>query len=318
VRLDRLRRRLDALYRHYDHRFVDPDPLQFVRLQRRAEDREVVGLLASALAYGNVLQIKRSIAAVLDVLGPRPARALRRLSPRAAARALAGFKHRFNDGRDVACLLHFVRQMLDSAGSVEAFFTAGLAPGEAHVGPALASFSARALALGHGGLYGDGALPAKAGVRFFFPSPDDGSPCKRLNLYLRWMVRREGVDLGLWRTVEPRRLVIPLDAHVFAIARRVALTRYRSPGWRMALDITARLRRLDPHDPVKYDFALHRMGLWKKHDQIRSLRSGPAATLQPVGGPDTIASGAPLWNRRRAVSLSDRETPPPGRALRRR
>jgi uncharacterized protein (TIGR02757 family) len=139
-------------------------------------------------------------------------------------------------------------------------------------------------------------------VRFYFPSPTDGSPCKRLNLFLRWMVRREGVDLGLWRTIAPARLVIPLDAHVFTIARRVGLTRYRSPGWRMALDITERLRRLDPHDPVKYDFALHRMGLWKKDDEIRSLREGPAA--QPSGGPATIASGAPLRNKRRAVSLS--------------
>jgi uncharacterized protein (TIGR02757 family) len=85
------------------------------------------------------------------------------------------------------------------------------------------------------------------------------------------MVRREGVDLGLWRTIDPARLVIPLDAHVFTIARRVRLTRYRSPGWRMAVDITRRLRRLDPRDPVKYDFALHRMGLFKKDDEIRSL-----------------------------------------------
>jgi uncharacterized protein (TIGR02757 family) len=299
-----LRRRLDALYRHYDHRFVDPDPLQFVRAQRRADDREVVGLIASSLAYGNVRQIKKSIERVLAVLGPRPARALRRLDPAAARRALSGFKHRFNDARDVACLLYFVRQMLEGHGSVQAFFLAGLDPRHAHVGPALASFCARALALDHGGLYGRGPLPARAGVRFFFPSPDDGSPCKRLNLYLRWMVRRDGVDLGLWRGVEPARLVIPLDAHVFAIARRVALTRRRSPGWRMALDITARLRRLDAEDPVKYDFALHRMGLRKEHAQIRSLRSGPAAPLQAAGGPAISATGAPARNRRRAVSLS--------------
>ena len=299
-----LRRRLDALYRHYDHRFVDPDPLQFVRAQRRADDREVVGLIASSLAYGNVRQIKKSIERVLAALGPRPARALRRLDPSAARQALFGFKHRFNDGRDVACLLYFIRQMRERHGSIEAFFLAGLQPGHAHVGPALASFCARALALDHGGLYGRGPLPAKAGVRFFFPSPDDGSPCKRLNLYLRWMVRRDGVDLGLWRRVEPARLVIPLDAHVFAIARRVALTRHRSPGWRMALDITARLRRLEAEDPVKYDFALHRMGLWRKDAQIRSLRSGPAARLQEAGGPAISATGAPARNSRRAVSLS--------------
>jgi uncharacterized protein (TIGR02757 family) len=272
MKRDELRRRLDALYAQYDVRFVDPDPLQFVRGQEAADDREVVGLVASSLAYGNVRQIKTSIQVVLDVLGPNPARAVRTLSPPQAVAALAAFRHRFNVGRDVACLLFFVRQMLETHGSVEAFFRAGDDPQAPDVGPGLTSFCARALSLSHGGLYGGGALPPSAGVRFFFPSPADGSACKRLNLYLRWMVRRHGVDLGVWTGVDPRRLVIPLDAHVLAIARRVRLTRYRSPGWRMAEDITRRLRQLDPADPVKYDFALHRMGLWKKTSEIDSLK----------------------------------------------
>ncbi|HET8644468.1 MAG TPA: DUF2400 domain-containing protein, partial [Vicinamibacteria bacterium] len=232
--LHALRRRLDALYRHYDHRFVDPDPLQLVRRYPDPQDAEVVGLVASALAYGNVKQIKRSIGAALSVLGPRPARALRRLDPRRAAADLARFKHRFNDGRDVACLLFFVRQMVEGWGSVEGFFAAGTPAGDGHLGPALASFSARALALDHAGLYGRGPLPARAGVRFFFPSPVDGSACKRLNLYLRWMVRRHGVDLGVWKGTDPARLVIPLDAHIITLGRRLKLTRYRSPGWAMA------------------------------------------------------------------------------------
>jgi uncharacterized protein (TIGR02757 family) len=272
MRTDELRRRLDALYLQYDHRHVDPDPLQFVRRYDAPADREVVGLVASALAYGNVVQIKRSIALALDALGPRPAEAVRRIEPRAAARRLAGFKHRFNDGRDVACLFFYMRQMLESAGSVEAFFRAGDDPGAPDVAPGLTAFSAGALALDHGGLYGARPLVAGAGVRFFFPSPAGGSACKRLNLYLRWMVRSDGVDLGVWKSIDKKRLVMPLDAHVYAIARRVRLTRYKSPGWPMAVDLTRRLRRLDPQDPVKYDFALHRMGLWKKHDEIRSLR----------------------------------------------
>jgi uncharacterized protein (TIGR02757 family) len=273
VRSDLLRRRLDALYLQYDHRFVDPDPLEFVRRQETPAEREVVGLLASALAYGNVIQIKRSIAAVLDALGCSPAEAVRALDPGDATRRLSGFRHRFNDGRDVACLLFLMRQMIEAAGSIESFFTMGYEASTPDVGPALASFSARALALDHGGLYRGRKVPSDAGVRFFFPSPEDGSACKRLNLYLRWMVRRDGVDLGVWKAVSPRALVIPLDAHVFAIARRVRLTRYKSPGWAMALDITRRLRRLDPEDPVKYDFAFHRMGLWKKEDEVRSLRA---------------------------------------------
>jgi hypothetical protein len=120
-----LRARLDALYAQYDERFVDPDPLQFVRLQQTDADREVVGIIASALAYGNVRQIKASIGAVLAVLGSEPARAIRAITPDGAYAALASFKHRFNDGRDVACLLFMLRQMLDEHGSVEAFFAAG-------------------------------------------------------------------------------------------------------------------------------------------------------------------------------------------------
>ena len=118
----------------------------------------------------------------------------------------------------------------------------------------------------------DGGIHGGAGVRFFFPSPEDGSACKRLNLYLRWMARHDSVDLGVWRAVDPAGLVIPLDAHIYTIARRVGLTRYRSPGWPMAHDITRRLRRLDPRDPIKYDFAFHRMGLWKREAEIASLR----------------------------------------------
>jgi uncharacterized protein (TIGR02757 family) len=271
VRHHELKARLDALYLRYDHRFVDPDPLQHVRAQTDDADREVVGMIASALAFGNVATIKQSIAAVLAILGEHPADAVRRLDPKPAARALRAFKHRWNDGRDVACLLFFLRQMFESHGSVEGFFAAGLDAGAADVGPALTSFADRTLALDHGGLYGKRGLPRAAGVRYFFPSPADGSACKRLNLYLRWMVRRDGVDLGVWKGVSPAMLVIPIDAHIFAIARRSRLTRYKSPGWKMALDITRRLRSFDPDDPVKYDFAFHRMGLFKKEDEILSL-----------------------------------------------
>ena len=271
MRRDDLRLRLEELYRQYDHRFVTPDPLEFVRAQRTDADREVVGMLASGLAFGTVLQIKRSIAAVLDVLGPCPADAVAALDPLEAAARLRRFRHRWLAGRDVACLLFLIRQMRASHGTVEAFFAEGLSPEDVDVGPALASFSARALALGHGGLYRGRGIPATAGVRYFFPSPAAGSACKRLNLFLRWMARRDGVDLGVWRRPDPSQLVLPLDAHTYAIARRIRLTRYRSPGWAMALDVTRRLRQLDPADPVKYDFAFHRMGLLKQRAQIRSL-----------------------------------------------
>ena len=106
-----------------------------------------------------------------------------------------------------------------------------------------------------------GRVPKRAGVCYFFPRPSAGSGCKRLNLYLRWMVRRDALDLGVWRRVSPARLVVPLDTHVIRVGRCLRLTSYTSPGWRMARDITASLRRLDPLDPVKFDFSLCHLGM---------------------------------------------------------
>lgn len=270
-RLAALKVALDRAYEEYDARWIEPDPVQFVWRYDRPEDREVAGLIASSLAYGNVKQIKRSVERVLAALGDRPARAIDSIDGAGALRALEGFKHRFNDATDAACLLVFIREMRRSSGSIERFFAPGERPRELR--PALADFVRRALALKRDGLYGRGPLPGEAGVRFFFPSPDDGSACKRLCLFLRWMVRADSVDAGGWTRVPRASLLIPLDAHIIDIGRKARLTRRVSPGWRMAEDITATLRACDPSDPVKYDFALHRMGLFKREADILSLRN---------------------------------------------
>ena len=259
-----------------------------MRAQATDADREVVGLLASGLAFGTVAQIKRSIATVLDALGPRPAEAVAALDPREMAARLRALPPPLGrrPRRGLPSLLRAAR-CATSHGSVEAFFAEGLAPDDADVGPALASFSARALALDHGGLYRGRRLPGTPACATSSPRPEAGSACKRLNLYLRWMARRDGVDLGVWRRPDPSQLVLPLDAHTFAIARRIRLTRYRSPGWAMALDVTRRLRQLDPADPVKYDFAFHRMGLLEEG-------RGAFADLSNPGGPgEGGATGRP-------------------------
>lgn len=269
-RIAALKAVLNRAYAEYDARWIEPDPVQFVWRYDSPEDREVAGLVASSLAYGNVRQIKKSVERVLAVLGERPARAVDSLDPGRARRALDGFKHRFNDAEDAVCLLVFIREMRRAEGSIERFFAPGARVGELR--PALADFVRRTLALPRDGLYGRGRLPEGAGVRFFFPSPDDGSACKRLCLFLRWMARADSVDPGGWTRVPPSSLLIPLDAHIINIGREARLTRRISPGWKMAEDITATLRACDPDDPVKYDFALHRMGLFKREADILSLR----------------------------------------------
>jgi uncharacterized protein (TIGR02757 family) len=167
--------------------------------------------------------------------------------------------HRWTRGEDIAALLWILRQMLEQSGSIERFFAEGLDRDAEDVGAALDRFSRRALDIDIRPAYG--RKPKRPGVCYFFPRPSAGSACKRLNLYLRWMVRRDEIDLGAWSSVSASQLIVPLDTHVIRLGRCLRLTSYTSPGWKMAADITRSLRRLDPDDPVRFDFALCHVGM---------------------------------------------------------
>jgi uncharacterized protein (TIGR02757 family) len=250
---------LDRLYADFNYPDSAMDPIQIVRRYTRQDDREVVGFVSAALAFGRVSSVLQSIERVLAVLGPAPAAYLRRFDPRRDAGAFDGIVHRWIRERDIVALVWVLKQMADGAGSIEEFFLQGDQPSSEDVQGALDSFSTRALALDLKTAYG--RVPKRPGVCYFFPRPSAGSACKRLNLFLRWMVRRDALDLGVWSRVTAARLIVPLDTHVIRVGRCLRLTRYTSPGWRMARDITASLRALDPADPVKYDFALCHLGM---------------------------------------------------------
>ncbi len=195
-------------------------------------------------------------------LGRSPSAFVRRFDVARDARALDALGHRWTRGPDLAALVLTLKRMLDEAGSIEGFFLQGLDPSAEDVSSALESFSRRALEADVAAAYGAAPQePRGPGVGYFFPRPSTGSACKRLNLYLRWMVRSDAVDLGVWHGVFPSQLIVPLDVHVIRVGQCLGLTRLRSPGWRMARDITASLRALDPLDPVRYDFALCHLGM---------------------------------------------------------
>jgi uncharacterized protein (TIGR02757 family) len=250
---------LDQLYAGFNHADSATDPIQIVRRFTRDDDREIVGFIAAALAFGRVMSVLQSIERVLAVMGPEPAAYVRQFDPRRDAPAFAGIVHRWTREADIVAMLWLLRQMVDRAGSVEGFFLEGDDAESEDIAGALDSFSTRAMALDIKAAYG--RVPKRPGVCYFFPRPSAGSGCKRLNLFLRWMVRRDALDLGVWRRVSPARLIVPLDTHVIRVGRCLRLTTYTSPGWRMARDITASLRRLDPADPVKYDYALCHLGM---------------------------------------------------------
>jgi uncharacterized protein (TIGR02757 family) len=254
-----LKPRLDAQYEAFNHEHAVADPIQIVRRFRAPADREVVGFCAAALAFGRVQSVLNSIEGLLAVMGEAPAEYVRAFDPRRDRRSLDHLVHRWTRGVDLAALVWILRQMLDAHGSIEGFFMAGADPDAETIEPALDAFSDRACALNLKAVYG--RVPSRPGVKYFFARPSAGGACKRLNLFLRWMVRRDRVDLGVWSRVRPSQLIIPLDTHVIRVGRCLRLTRYASPGWRMAADITRSLRQIDPEDPVRYDFSLCHIGM---------------------------------------------------------
>jgi len=250
IRDDKLRDRLEALYRAHDHRdLVHPDPLEFLYRYPGGRDREVAGVVASALAYGRVAQINRSVATALSPLGPSPRDFLLATGDRELSDLYHGFCHRFCRGPSLAALLAALGRVLQDFGTLEDAFLAGLLPKDETVLPALDRFV---------------DLLARSGCPspdHLIPRPRGGSACKRWNLFLRWMVRCDQVDPGGWSRLSPALLVVPLDVHMHRVCRELGLTARSAPNLKTALEITRAFRDFSPDDPVRYDFALTRVSM---------------------------------------------------------
>jgi uncharacterized protein (TIGR02757 family) len=248
------RKTLEKLYNKLNRReFVHPDPLEFLYLYDDPGDREVVGMVASTLAYGRVKQILKSVSNALERMGPHPAVFVRDSSPDSLRRAFEGFKHRFTTGDALCSMLDGVRVALDEHGTLGGFFSTLIRSDDETVLPALTSFvhgiaDASCVAAGE-----EGACP--------LPDPERGSACKRLNLFLRWMVRSDDVDPGGWDTVPASKLIVPLDTHMHRLSLLLGLTDRKQANGRTALEITRAFREFSPDDPVKYDFSLTRLGI---------------------------------------------------------
>lgn len=253
---------LDNLYAARSTEHLSNDPLSFCHRYPDPRDQDVVGLIAASLAYGNVKIIIRNLETIFSIIGPHPRRFAETFDPAEGLRLFAGFKHRFNDGRDLCALMLAIRTMLSEAGSVERFFLNGFDSAHQDTGPALDSFTHRILAMDYTPVFGSRGIPADSYFPFFFPAPSGGSACKRLCMYLRWMVRPDdGIDLGIWKGISPSQLIIPVDSHIQRIGRYLGLTARKQADWKTAMEITASLAQLNPSDPVKYDFSLCHLGI---------------------------------------------------------
>ncbi len=294
--------RLEALRRDWSARRLDSDPLAFSHRYADPGDREVVAFLAASLAFGRVASIQASVEKVLAALGPRPAEFLEGWDERPLG-ALQAFRHRWVSGKDVEKFLRMVKRARHAHGSLGALFAAGdheneekdeeeillegkggRLAGEAN-GAAQADYvSALSTFLRNLRALSRHVSVPSHGLRFLLPSPAAGSACKRHHLFLRWMIRTEGFDLGLWTggRFTSARLLLPMDTHVHRIARYLGLTRRPAADLAAAREATAWLRILNPGDPVAYDWALSRLGILAECVTERTRRHCERCAVRPV------------------------------------
>ncbi len=251
---------LDRFYLEYDFAGrIKHDPIRFPHRYKDPLDIEIAGFLASSFAYGRVGLFSAVVEKILGVMGTSPYAFMLGFDIERHRKLFAGIKYRFNENDDVLCLLYLLNTMLRDYASIEKAFKSFCPAENPDVGNALSGLVNTFLRTDTSPVYGKDLKPA--GLLQFFPSPENGSACKRANLFLRWMIRDRDIDFGIWKGIPKSKLVIPLDTHIARIARCLGLTYRKTQDWKMAVEITQSMKKFDPEDPLKYDFALCHHGI---------------------------------------------------------
>jgi uncharacterized protein (TIGR02757 family) len=269
-----LKSRLDELVATLDISTIAPDPLQVVLRFSDPLDQEVTGLIAAAFAYGRADIVVRNVTWIVERMTPAPhAYLAQSFSTAEAMDRFAGFSHRFHKTADLVALLERMARIIRRFGSLGHLFRAVYQPHDTDIAESLQRFVEAII----------GDAPDKP-LRYLLTSPADGSACKRMNLFMRWMVRRESPDLGLWRFVDPATLVMPVDTHIHRISTFLGLTKRKSADWKTARDLTDRLKAFDAADPVRYDFAICRLGILDLCSRKRRKENCDVCLLRDVCG----------------------------------
>jgi uncharacterized protein (TIGR02757 family) len=248
---------LEKLYNRYNRReFIEPDPLQFVYHYSKPADMEVAALLAASLAYGRVQQIEKNLNDLFGRMGTSPYAFVMDFD-KAGRQKLNSFKHRFTTGRDISDLLGVLRKVLQENGSIEKYFLSGCSKDDENIIPALSRFCGSLCAI----YAKENNGRVSNGLKYLLASPVRGSACKRLNLFLRWMVRDDEVDTGLWKRIDKAKLIVPVDVHMGRLCRILGFHDRKAVSLSTAVKITECFAEIEPADPVKYDFALSRIGI---------------------------------------------------------
>lgn len=253
-----LKQKLEYHYKSFDRTQLKPDPLQFLYLFKDERDIELVGLISSILAYGNVKQIENTLKKLVMIFDGKPYSLIKKYTVIKDEKKLKGIKHRFYTEDDIKKLFFILNKEIKRYESIKRIFLMGYNSSGNNLKDAISNFSHHFL-----NSFSESGIKISRGIKFMFPLPEKGSACKRINLFLRWMVRKDELDFGFWNEIPSVKLVIPVDTHIARICKSLKLTKRKNVSWQMAEEITKNLKKFDPGDPVKYDFAICHIGIRK-------------------------------------------------------
>ncbi len=251
-----LKEKLEAHFLAYRKKFSSKDPVWNLHRFSDEKDIELIGLITAAYAYGSVDQINRFINELLHKTGGKPYEFTINFSKRKDKKYLSGLYYRFNSHFDLLDMFSSLNKALSRFGSLKNLFYSHYKPEHENIVQALTGFT--------GELNRNIPKAENRYYHYLFSSPVNKSTCKRMNLFLRWMVRKDDIDTGLWSGIPAAKLVMPVDTHIARISKQLKLVNRKSIDLKFALQLTDMLKKFDPVDPVKYDFALCHIGIDKK------------------------------------------------------
>ncbi len=277
---------LDSILHSYNRTdYVSSDPIEIVHSYQSKEDQEIVALITALFSFGNITSIKPTVRKLLEPLSSSPRRNLEKFSLKDIQEIYAKSYYRFYSSKDIQALFAAISSLLKENESIESIFSKNpdqkIAEAEISLQKILHFRNILRKEISRLG------FRFSRGLGFMFADPYAGT-AKRWHMFLRWMIRKDQVDLGIWNSISPAHLIVPLDTHVFQIASCLKFTNRKSPSCKTALEVTQALKIFDSTDPLKYDFALCRIGvLRQKNEVIRLIRSNKIEELmhRPAAAP---------------------------------
>jgi uncharacterized protein (TIGR02757 family) len=267
MQLKLLEKKLNTFYHHFDKKeLISPDPLEIPHKYNKIADIEIVAFISAIFAFGNVSQILKIILKLEQIWGKSVKNYFLQFEEKSEFGKFANLKYRFFSSQDIFTLFELIHEAIFEFDSLENLFMEKYSSKHNNLKKEISEFSTWFIEKSNEkGKFTNG-------IKFMFANPGNGSSAKRMNLFLRWMVRKDELDFGIWQGIRKNQLVIPVDVHVARISQEFRLTKLKNISWKMAEEITENLMKFDNFDPIKYDFAISHIGMRKKEYSIESKR----------------------------------------------